>query len=260
MQVFWYTFLFFLFGGSAARGGPRPLLKYASRLLDPLLCLSIRLLLGFSVRGHVIQPSHFSSSFSSCRIQLYVQLFWNFSVLHSFYVNKPSYSLPFNEPDNIPPPLFIDSSSSFRRILLNSFSFTGPYISRSIFLSSIANSLSSSMVSVHDSEPCVTTGRTNVRYIRNWLLLDMRLLLNSCLFAFFRRMFRIKRFFVLICVLGDSFLLMSPTRNCAISVFRKSLLLICYVILVCSYFVVAAAAAADDDGGGDGVSSVSSCI
>jgi len=107
VQVFWYTFLFFLFGGSAARGGPRPLLKYASRLLDPLLCLSIRLLLGFSVRGHVIQPSHFSSSFSSCRIQLYVQLFWNFSVLHSFYVNKPSYSLPFNEPDNIPPPPYL---------------------------------------------------------------------------------------------------------------------------------------------------------
>ena len=34
----------------------------------------------YSVRGHVIQPSHFSSSFSSCRIQLYVLLFWNFIV------------------------------------------------------------------------------------------------------------------------------------------------------------------------------------
>jgi hypothetical protein len=39
------------------------------------------------------------------------------------------------------------------------------------------------MVSDHDSEPYVTTGRTTVRYICNWLLLDMRLLLNNCLFA-----------------------------------------------------------------------------
>jgi hypothetical protein len=37
----------------------------------------------------------------------------------------------------------------FRRILHNSFSFTGPYI----FLSNTANALYSSTVSVHDSEP-----------------------------------------------------------------------------------------------------------
>ena len=56
------------------------------------------------VRAHVIQPSHFWSSSSSCCIQLSVQhLFWNCGVLHSFYVNKPSYSLPFNEPDNVLP-------------------------------------------------------------------------------------------------------------------------------------------------------------
>ena len=56
------------------------------------------------VRGHVIQPSHFWSSSSSCCIQLSVQhLFWNCSVLHSFYVTKPSYSLAFNEPDNVLP-------------------------------------------------------------------------------------------------------------------------------------------------------------
>ena len=56
------------------------------------------------VHGHVIQPSHFWSSSSSCCIQLSVQhLFWNCSVLHSFYVTKPSYSLPFNEPDNVLP-------------------------------------------------------------------------------------------------------------------------------------------------------------
>jgi hypothetical protein len=39
------------------------------------------------------------------------------------------------------------------------------------------------MVSVHDSEPYVTTGRTNVRYICNLPFLDMSLLLTSCLFA-----------------------------------------------------------------------------
>ena len=56
------------------------------------------------VHGHVIQPSHFWSSSSSCCIQLSVQhLFWNCCVLHSFYVTKPSYSLAFNEPDNVLP-------------------------------------------------------------------------------------------------------------------------------------------------------------
>ena len=29
--------------------------------------------------------------------------FWNCGVLHSFYVTKPSYSLAFNEPDNVLP-------------------------------------------------------------------------------------------------------------------------------------------------------------
>ena len=49
-------------------------------------------------------------------------------------------------------PLIIASNSSFRRILHNSFSFTGPCISRSIFPSNTANVLSSRTVSVHDSE------------------------------------------------------------------------------------------------------------
>ena len=49
------------------------------------------------------------------------------------------------------PPLIMASNSSFHRILHNSFSFTGPNIFRKIFLSSTANALSSSMVSVHDS-------------------------------------------------------------------------------------------------------------
>ena len=54
------------------------------------------------VHGHVIQPSHFWSSSSSCCIQLSVQhLFWDCCVLHSFYMPKPSYSLAFNKPDNV---------------------------------------------------------------------------------------------------------------------------------------------------------------
>jgi len=41
-------------------------------------------------------------------------------------------------------PLIMASNSSFRRILHNSFSFTGPYIFRKIFFSNTANALSSS--------------------------------------------------------------------------------------------------------------------
>jgi len=56
------------------------------------------------VHGHVIQPSHFWSSSSSCCIQLSIQhLFWNCGVLHSFYKTKPSYSLALNKPDNFLP-------------------------------------------------------------------------------------------------------------------------------------------------------------
>ena len=51
------------------------------------------------------------------------------------------------------PLIIITSNSSFRPILHNSFSFTGPHIFHSIFLSNTANALSYSMVSVHDSEP-----------------------------------------------------------------------------------------------------------
>ena len=50
-------------------------------------------------------------------------------------------------------PLIMASNSSFCQVLHNSFSFTGPYIFRKIFLSNTLNALSSSMVSVHDSEP-----------------------------------------------------------------------------------------------------------
>jgi hypothetical protein len=80
-------------------------------------------------------------------------------------------------------PLIIASNSSFRPFLHNSFSFTGPYIFRSIFLSNTANALSYPTVSVHDSEPQVTAGRTDVRYICSLLFLDMNLLSTSCLFS-----------------------------------------------------------------------------
>jgi len=66
---------FFFFDGATARGGPWPPLQYTSKPLDHLLCPSIRLFPSFSVRGHVIQPSHFWSSASSFCIQLSVHRF-----------------------------------------------------------------------------------------------------------------------------------------------------------------------------------------
>ena len=65
------------------------------------------------VRGHVIQPSHFWSSSSSCYTQLSVKhiFFWNCGVLHSFYMTKPSYSLAFYKPDNVLP---LNFSTTFK--------------------------------------------------------------------------------------------------------------------------------------------------
>ena len=79
--------------------------------------------------------------------------------------------------------LIISSNSSFCLILHISFSLTGPFIFRKIFLSNTANDVSSSIVCVHDSEPWVTTGRTKVLYTCSLLLLYLKLLLNGCLFA-----------------------------------------------------------------------------
>ena len=47
-HFFFYSGLFFFFGGATARGGPWPPLQYASKPLDPLLYLSIRLFPSFS--------------------------------------------------------------------------------------------------------------------------------------------------------------------------------------------------------------------
>ena len=43
-----HYYIFSFFAGATARGGPWPPLRYASRPLDPLLCLSIRLFPSFS--------------------------------------------------------------------------------------------------------------------------------------------------------------------------------------------------------------------
>ena len=105
------------------------------------------------VHGHVIQPSHSWSSSSSCCIQLSVQhLFWNcgsciLSICPSHLILWHLINLTMFSP------LIMASNSSFCRVLYNSFSFTGPYIFRKIFLLNTANALSTSMVSVHDTEP-----------------------------------------------------------------------------------------------------------
>ena len=111
-------------------GGPWPPSQYASRPLDPLLCLSPFVYPHLShIRGHVIQPSHFWSSSSSCCIQLSVQhLFRNCGVLHSFYVTKPSYSFAFNEPDNVLP---LNYRSCTHHIL------TGPCSSKQVTITAL---------------------------------------------------------------------------------------------------------------------------
>ena len=107
------------------------------------------------VREHVIQPSHFWSSSSSCCIQLSIQHLFFFGIsVPSILSMRPNHRNLWHLTNlTMFSPLIITSNSPFRRILHNSFSFTGPYIFRRIFLSDTANALSSSMVSVHDSEP-----------------------------------------------------------------------------------------------------------
>ena len=106
------------------------------------------------VHGYVIQPSHYWSSSSSFCIQLSVQhLFFGIAVSCILSICPSHLILRHLINPTMFSPLIMASNSSFRRILHNSFSFTGPYIFRKIFLSNIANVLSSSIVSVHDSEP-----------------------------------------------------------------------------------------------------------
>ena len=97
-------YIFFFFGGATARGGPWPTLQYASRPLDPLLCLSIRSSPSFSglwTRHPAI--SFLVFPFVLLHTAFRTTSFCNCGVLHSFYVTKPSYSLAFNESDNVFP-------------------------------------------------------------------------------------------------------------------------------------------------------------
>jgi glucan phosphoethanolaminetransferase (alkaline phosphatase superfamily) len=92
---------FIFFGGATARGGSP--LQYASKPLDPLLCLSIRLFPSFSgpwtrhpaisflVFLFVLMHTAFRTTYFFC----------DCGILHSFYMTKPSYSLEFNKPENV---------------------------------------------------------------------------------------------------------------------------------------------------------------
>jgi len=143
---------FFFFGGATARGGPWPPLQYASKPLDPSLCLSIRLFPSFSGPW----TRHPAISFL---VFLFVLLHTAFRTIYFFGIAVscilsiwPSLRILWHLINlTMFSPLIMASNSLFRRILYNSFSFTGPYIFRKIFLSNTANALSSSMVSVHDT-------------------------------------------------------------------------------------------------------------
>ena len=65
--------LFFFFDGATARGGPWPPLQTPPSLSIPCSVPPFVYSHLSQVRGHVIQPSHFWSSSSSCCIQLSVQ-------------------------------------------------------------------------------------------------------------------------------------------------------------------------------------------
>ena len=140
--------------GATARGGPWPPLQYASRSLGSLLYLSIRLYPSFSgpwtrhpaisflVFIFVLLHTAFrTASFFGIAVSCILSICPSHRILWHL-INLTMFS-----------PLIMASNSSFCRILHNSFSFTGPYIFRKIFLSNNANDLSSSTVSVHDSEP-----------------------------------------------------------------------------------------------------------
>ena len=95
---------FFFFDGATARSGPWPPLHYATKSLDPLLCLSIRLIPSFSGPW----TRHPAISFFGLPLRLVAYsfpylFFWDCGVLHSFHMNKPSYSLAFNKPDHVLP-------------------------------------------------------------------------------------------------------------------------------------------------------------
>ena len=94
----------FLPDGATARGGPRPPLQYASKSLDSLLYLSIRLYPSFSDPW----TRHPAISFLVFLFVLLRTAFRtaSFLGLHSFYMPKPSYSLAFNKVWSLRYPIF----------------------------------------------------------------------------------------------------------------------------------------------------------
>ena len=119
--------------GATARGGPWPPLKYASRPLGSLLCLSIRLYPSFSGPW----TRHPATSF----------LVFLFVLLHTAF-RTASFGIAVSCILSISPshlilwhliiltifsPLIMAFNASFYRVLHNSFSFTGPYIFRKGF-------------------------------------------------------------------------------------------------------------------------------
>ena len=140
--------------GATVRGGLWPLLQYASRSLGSLLYLCLRLYPSFSgpwTRHPAISFLVFlfvllHTAFRTAPF-LGLRCFAFFSIWPSHRILWPLINLTMFSP------LIMFSNSSFCRVFHNSFSFTRPYIFRKIFLSNTANALSSSMVSVHNSEP-----------------------------------------------------------------------------------------------------------
>ena len=118
--------------------------------LDSLLCLSIHLNLSSSAPW----TRHPATSFLAF---LFVLLHTAFRTTSFFGIAVscilsmwPSHHILWHLMNlTMFSPLIMASDSSFRRILHNSFSFTGPYIFRKIFLSNTANALSSSMILSH---------------------------------------------------------------------------------------------------------------
>ena len=118
IYIYIYICIFFFFGGATARGGPWPPLQYASRPLDPLLYLSIRLFPSFSgpwtrhraisflVFLFVLLHTAFRTSFLELQCLVY------------YLCDQAIVLFPFYEP---PPLLIIASNSSFRRISIIRF-------------------------------------------------------------------------------------------------------------------------------------------
>ena len=123
---------FFFLGGATARGGPWPPFQYASRPLDPLLCLHS--FIPIFLRSVDTSSSHRIFGLPLRLVAAYIFFVIAVSCILSTW---PSHRILCHLMNlTIFSSLIKTSNSSFRRILHNAFSFTGPYIFRNIFLSS----------------------------------------------------------------------------------------------------------------------------